>query len=555
MAVLTTLILAAATQAGPGPADAVAGPLPAVPLLAVPEKNICVDASTPLAVGSAQWNGWGRDVENTRYQPEPALRATDVPKLAVKWAFGFQGSAVAGQPTVVDGRLFVASSAGRVYSLDSKTGCTYWTFDASAGTRTAISIGEFAPPRTAAAPKGTTSPRRRHGRRSKQGRTPAHLDILKAPSAAFFGDDTGAVYALDAQRGALLWKTQVDSHPLARIVGAPTLYHDRLYVVVSSNEESMATDSSYPCCTFRGSIAALEMATGRLLWKTYTIAEEPKSHPDNAGVRELGPAGAAVTAAPTIDVKRNVLYVGTGGSLTAGNQALADAVLALDLNEGQVRWAKQFPRPDKVGAADFGGSPILRTLADGKQLILAGQKSGIVYALDPDHGGEVLWQTKVADEGVLGGIEWGAAADHRRIYVALSGLAAEPENRAGALAALDMKTGIRRWFTPAPTPACSWGPEVCSHAEAQAVTVVPGIAFSGSMDGHLRAYSTIDGKIVWDFDTAKDFATINGIKASGGSLDQGGATIVNGVVYINAGYGQRFGQPGNVLLAFTVTGK
>ncbi len=191
------------------------------PVDAVPEKNVCADAASPLALGSAQWNGWGRDVENTRYQPEPAIRATDVPKLALKWAFGFQGSAVAGQPTVVDGRLFVLSSAGRIYSLDAKTGCTYWTFDAPAGTRTAISIGEFAPPRSAAAPKNAPASRRKHGvPKSQHQFTLAHLDILKAPSAAFFGDDTGAVYALDAQRGTLLWRTVVDPHPLARIVGA-----------------------------------------------------------------------------------------------------------------------------------------------------------------------------------------------------------------------------------------------------------------------------------------------------------------------------------------------
>jgi len=118
-----------------------------------------------------------------------------------------------------------------------------------------------------------------------------------------------------------------------------------------------------------------------------------------------------------------------------------------------------------------------------------------------------------------------------------------------------MKTGIRRWFTPSPTPACTWGAQACSHAEAQAVTVIPGAAFSGSLDGHLRAYSTIDGKILWDYETAKDYVTVNGTKAAGGSLDQGGATIVNGVLYINSGYGQRSGQPGNVLLAFSVDGK
>ena len=528
----------------------------AAPESAPAATALCGEASEPLALGSAQWNGWGRDIENTRYQPEPALRATDVPKLGLKWSFGFEGSAVAGQPTVVDGRLFVLSAAGRVYSLDARTGCAYWTYDAAAGTHSAIFIGELGPSHHALPPperpakhavrfnSRSRSKSKAAGTHTRHQLTNAHLEVFKAPSAAFFGDDTGAIYALDAQKGTLLWKTQVETHPLARISGAPALFHDRLYVVVGSSEQSAAQSSTYACCSFRGSVAALDMLTGRVLWKTYMAPEEPKPS-----------AGAAITAAPTIDAKRNLLYVGTGGALTSVAQKHTDAVLALDLTDGQVRWARQFARHEATGAADFASSPILRTLADGRQVVLAGQKSGIVYALDPDHGGELLWQTKALEGGVPRGIEWGPAADHRSLYVALSGLAAEPENTSGAIEAIDMKNGVRRWYTASPTPACAWGPEACSHAGAQAVTVIPGVAFSGSMDGHLRAYSTIDGKIVWDTDTAKDYLTVNGVKASGGSLDQGGATIVNGVLYINSGYGQRSGQPGNVLLAFSVDGK
>jgi polyvinyl alcohol dehydrogenase (cytochrome) len=525
----------------------------------LPELNLCAEPSLPLALGSAQWNGWGADVENTRYQPEPALRALDVPRLGLRWAFGFAGSAVAGEPTVVDGRVFVASATGRVYSLDARTGCAYWTFDAGAGMRSPISIGEFAPPRNAVAPRAEPATRRKHGhgaKKPKHSLTNAHLEIYKAPSAAIFGDDAGAVYAIDAQKGTLLWKTQVDVHPLARIVGAPTLYRNRVYVSVSSSEQTAAMNVTYACCTFRGSLAALDMATGRVVWKTYLINEEPRPLRKNmAGSQESGPAGAAVAGAPTIDIKRNLVYAGTGGSLSQTDQPATDAIVALDLDTGLIRWTKQFARHDKTGAADFGTSPILRTLADGRQLILAAQRSGIVYALDPDRAGEVLWQTKAAVDDIPAGIEWGGAADHRRLFVALSGLAAEPDNTSGGLAALDMKTGTVRWFTLAPTPACTWGPEACAHALAQAVTVIPGVAFVGSMDGHMRAYSTIDGKVLWDTETAKDFNTVNGVKASGGSLDQGGATIVNGVVYFNSGYGQRNGQPGNVLLAYSVDGK
>jgi polyvinyl alcohol dehydrogenase (cytochrome) len=528
----------------------------AAPQAPPPETNLCSEPAGPLALGTAQWNGWGREIENTRYQPEPAIRATDVPKLGLKWAYGFQGSVVAGQPTVVDGRIFVLSAAGRVYSLDAKSGCTYWTFDVPAGTHSSIFIGELSTPRKVLVPAPPRQVAGRKGQKPKRQLMLAHLDVVKAPTAAFFGDDTGAIYALDAQKGTLLWKTQVDSHPQAKILGAPTLFHDRLYVVVGSSEQSAAQDNTYACCTFRGSVAALEMTTGHVVWKTYTVAEEPRPYGKNgARVTELGPAGGAVAAAPTVDPKRNLLYVGTGGSLTAVNVPTTDAVVALDLDDGRMRWVKQFSRRDAAGAAEFGSSPILRTLADGKQVIFAGQKSGIVYALDPDHGGDVLWQTKLIDATVPRGIEWGPAADHRNLYVGLSGLIAEPENMSGALEAIDMRTGARRWYTPSPAPGCSWGPESCAHAESQAVTVIPGIAFSGSMDGHLRAYSTIDGKIVWDTDTAKDFVTVNSIRASGGSLDHGGATIVNGVVYINSGYGQRTGQPGNVLLAYSVDGK
>jgi polyvinyl alcohol dehydrogenase (cytochrome) len=535
--------------------------------------DACANASGPVALGSVQWNGWGRTLDNARYQPEPAIRASDVSKLALKWAFGYSSGTEFGQPTIVDERLFVTSSAGRVYALDAKTGCTYWTYDAAAGSRTAVTIGELARKRVVALPR-------------KLKRTLAHLDVIKAPSAAFFGDDAGTVYALDAQKGTLLWKTQIDAHPLARIVGAPVLFEEHLYVAVASTEEEAAANPGYGCCTFRGSVASLDIATGKIAWKSYSVLEEPQpTHKNSAGVQEFGPAGAAISSSPTIDGPRHVLYVATGGSGSGLEQSLTDAVVAFNLADGKLRWVKQLTQPDAgagaagqpgavhTGAAGFWSSPVLRTLASGNQILFAGQKSGAVYGLDPDHGGEILWQTRIGEAGAgqpgaaqtgampagaapavasagvagrPGGVAWGSAADHRNLYVALSGALAQPGNSAGSLTALDLKTGIARWHRAAPEPACSWGEHNCSHAQAQAVTVMPGSAFSGSMDGHLRAYSTIDGKIVWDFDTAREFQTKNGIKASGGPLDHGGATIVNGSVYVNSG---------NALLAFSVDGK
>ena len=535
------------------------------------ESNLCPNPAGPVAVGTAQWNGWGRDLDNSRYQPEPALRAADVPKLTVKWAFGYRSPVTYGQPTVVDGRLFVTSMAGRVYSLDASTGCTYWTFDAAASTRTAISVGELSPPKKPYRPKRS---------RTKN----AHIETLKPPSAVFFGDDAGAVYALDAQKGALLWKVQADTHPLARITGSPILYKNLLYVPVSSVEEPAAANPKYPCCTFRGSVVALDIVTGEVVWKTYMVADKPKPYrTTEAGVEQIGPAGVAIWSAPTVDAKRGLLYVGTGNSYTSIDAPMSDAIVALDLANGTVRWVKQVTPTDNwiVGCAatpdecpkgrhcvgqgvgncpvkvgpdfDFGASPILRRLASGKQIILAGQKSGYVYGLDPDNAGALLWQSRVGSGVPIGGVGWGPAADHHNVYVAISDL---PANAGGpgpvGLDALDMATGAKRWYTPTPVVACAWGERNCYIGQRQAVSVMPGIAFSGAMDGHLRAYSTIDGKIVWDFDTAKDFTTVNGVKASGGTLDHGGATIVDGMVYVNSGYGRLIGQPGNVLLAFAV---
>ena len=513
---------------------------PAMQVVLQPEKVMCADRAEPVALGTALWNGWGRDLDNSRYQPEPAIRASDVGKLSLKWSFGYQGGGEFAQPTVVDGRLFIAGASGRIYSLDAKSGCTYWTFDAPAGARTAISIGELGATRKAVLPK-------------KLKRTLAHLDVIKAPSVAIFGDDSGTVYALDAQRGTLVWKTQVESHPLARIVGAPTVYNNRLFVSVASSEEAMAANPTYPCCTFRGSVAALDLATGRVLWKSFTVLEEPlPTRKSSTGIQEFAPAGAAIVDSPTIDTKRDVVYVGTGGSTTSVEQSLTDAIVAFDLSSGKLRWVKQLARTGEIGSSGFAASPILRTLASGNQIIVAGQRSGVVYALDPDHGGEVIWQTSAAQTGGAiaggaiaggasagsssagGGVGWGMAADYKSVYVGLNG--------AGSLNAIDLKTGAARWHAAAPTPACAWSEGICAHGESQAVTVMPGGAFSGSLDGHLRVYSTIDGKVLWDFDTAQALHPLNGVVARGGPLDRGGATIVNGMVYINSG---------NALLAFS----
>ncbi|MGQ0732465.1 MAG: outer membrane protein assembly factor BamB family protein [Acidobacteriota bacterium] len=504
-----------------------------------PGVGVCPPSNTPLPdiASMPMWNGWGNDVANTRFQSAKAagITAADVPKLTVKWAFGFPGAtSAAGQPTVAAGRVFVGNVNSMVYALDARTGCTHWSFKADGGVRTAISVARIA-----------------------IGGTPRTI--------AMFGDVRANAYAVDAETGAQIWKTKVDAHAVARITGAPAYANGRLYVPVSSTEEVPGARPTYPCCTFRGSVVALDAATGTQVWKSYMITEEPKMVGKNStGTPIWKPAGAAVWTSPTVDVAKNLIYVATGNAYTSPAAETSDAVVALDMATGAIRWVQQATPndtfvigckpgvencPDDVGPDyDFGNSAILRTLPGGRRVLTLGQKSGVVYGLAPDDGGKILWQFRAGKGGALGGIEWGSAADEQNIYVPVSDVL-EPPAEAGGLFAIRLATGERAWHTPAPPLTCKSGPG-CTGAQSAAVSVMPGVVFSGSVDGHLRAYSTLDGKIIWAFNTMQPFETVNGVKAQGGSIDAAGPVIAGGLVLTNSGYGQWRGKAGNVLLAF-----
>lgn len=534
--------LADAVRPAPPSVDAAATPA-ATPAAAQQAgdgtTNACPNESGPVAIGTAQWNGWGRDLDNSRYQPEPALRAVDVPKLALKWAYGYDPAAVFGQPTVVDGRLFVTSSSGRVYALDSRTGCTYWIFDAGAGAGTAILVGELGEPRM------VKHAQRRYRRRHAH--INAHIEVIKAPSAVFFGDQSGTVYALDAEKGVLLWKTPLAWHPAAEITGAPSLYDNHLYVPVTWSESADAAKPGDGCCTLHGGIASLDIANGAIIWKSELPIAVRRS-----AQRAL--SDPPTWSAPTVDPTRATIYVAAGGS---------DAIVALDTADGKLRWVKSLTDAadsnpaagDEDAAGVFGNAPILRKLPSGKQIILTGQRAGIVYGLDPDLSGAVLWRTQVTTGADAFGVEWSPAADHRNVYVAVADVHADPQRDHARLAALDLASGALRWNKPSPRPDCDSADGNCAAIRSQAVTVMPGILFSGSIDGHLRAYSTIAGNLVWDFDTGKTYRTVNGRTVSGGALGHGGATIVGGMVYVNSGDGGKAGVAGHVLLAFSIDGK
>jgi len=502
-------------------------------------KNQC--AATPLgnALAGPAWNGWGVDAANTRFQPAAAagLTAATVPNLALKWAFGFpEGRMAFGQPTVIGGRVYVGSDNGFVYSLDAATGCVYWSYQAKAGVRTAITV---APIRAGA-----------------------------SRFAVFFGDLRANVYAIDAENASLIWTRNADPHPVARITGAPAFHDGRLFVPVSSIEEAMGGHPNYQCCSFRGSVIAYDASTGEQRWQSFTIAEAAVPiRKTSLGTQLWGPAGAAVWSAPTIDPERRRLYLSTSNGYTYPAVNTTDAVMALDLASGKRLWTRQLTANDAyvIGCGpnaksetcpqetgpDFavGTSPILRTLPGGRRILAVGQKSGLAWGLDADSG-SVVWQHRVGQGTPLGGIEWGGAADDRLVYYpnadGLLGIKA-----AGGLAAIRLATGEREWWAP-PIATCPDQTMKCIPAQSAAASAIPGVVFSGATDGMIRAYDARDGKVLWSFATARDFETVNGVKARGGSINGPGATIAGGMLYMTSGYGN-FGQmAGNVLLAFGV---
>jgi polyvinyl alcohol dehydrogenase (cytochrome) len=495
-------------------------------------------SNPPLADPSAgpAWNGWGVDLANSRFQSARAagLSADSVPRLKLKWAFGYpNGLSAFGQPSVVSGRVFVGTDIGYIYSLDAKTGCVYWSYQTKGSVRNAISVGAV------------------------QGQASTKYGV-------FFGDAHANVYGLDAQNGHLLWTTKVDDHFVARITAAPTFYNGSLFVPVSSSEEFTAATLDYPCCTSRGSVVALNASTGEQIWKTYVMDEPKPTKKNSKGVQNYAPAGGSVWNSPTVDPQRNAVYFGTGDAETEPAPKTTDAIMAADIKTGKVLWSYQAQAGDAfLGGCngpsrtdncpsengpdlDIGNSAILRTLGNGKRVLVAATKDGNVIALDPDRNGAVVWHTNVAPSDPnatgpnaflarLGGIVWGGASDGQNLYYGLS---------RGGMTAVQLSTGEKLWYTPLAKP----GTRVNNSA---ATTAIPGVAFVGGSDGRLHALSTKDGKILWEYDTAHEYETVNKVPAKGGAISAPGPTVVDGMLFIGSGYAVTGANSGNVLLAFT----
>lgn len=521
--------------------------------------NSCSKAAPAIAF-DASWGGFSPGVDNARYQEKPGFQVSEIPRLKPKWTVAYPGGTTGGPPSVVGGRVFVGTASGSVMALDLDTGCTYWATKPGERVRTPISVAPWP------ANQQVTGPATR--------------------AVAYFGDRKAIVHAVNAESGEAIWETKVDESTFATISGGLTVYEGKVFVPLTSSEGSMGPRGDYSCCTFRGSIVALDAYTGKIVWKTYTISETPKPFKLNAaGTQMYGPAGAGIWSPPTVDPIRKAVYGATAESKTAMNVDTSDAMLAFDFKTGERLWATQATAkdnwiqgceganpgancPDPLGPdADFATPGILHVIPGGKRLLIAGQKSGWIDAFDPDSGGKIVWRRNLAEaikvptgmvlrDRAQPGLVFGLAADRTKIYAAV----ADPDKTAGHIPlgvyALNPSDGSIVWHTPGdPVPSCRWGSKGCTGAQRTAVTAVPGAVFAGSSSGHIRAYASENGKILWDFDTAQTFKAVNGVDATGGSIEGVATAVAEGSLLVTSGTATYGGGRGNALIAFTVDGK
>ena len=512
------------------------------PVLA--EALACEVGSSPFDYSATPDSvGWGMTLDNQRFQPTSVtgMTADDIPNLKLKWAFRYPNAIKArSQPLIAGGSLFVGSHSGIVYSLDKNTGCMRWTFHAKGEVRNGIISDQW------------------------------QSGDQEANPRLYFGDILGNIYAIEAVTGKLIWTDRPDDHPSATITAAMTLSEDKLFVPISSLEVVPAGNPEYACCTFRGNIVSYQAATGEKNWTSYTITQEQRVSGQNSiGTDYIAPSGAPIWNTPAIDLKRRRLYAGTGENYSSPADDSSDAIIAFDMDDGTVLWKQQTTTGDawNIGCEvegeincppengpdyDYAAATILAIDKNGKEIILAGQKSGEVFAMDPDNNGKIIWRNKVGRGGIQGGVHFGMALDGDRLYVPISdfyGGDRWPGTPYPGMFAIDITTGKELWYTR--TEDVCGDLLNCFPGFSAAATAIEGGVIAGGMDGRLRAYDRESGELIWEYDSLKTFDTIDGKTAKGGSFGGGqGPIFKDGMMYINSGYGVYTHMEGNVLLAF-----
>ncbi len=501
-----------------------------------------------------RFSRWAVDDRSSGALPAGAssIDAASVKDLELAWAFGLPDVANArSQPVLTEDTLFIAAASGHLFALDRERGCIRWHQPLEVPPRTALTLGR-----------------------------------VEGVSVLFFGDIGAYVNAVAAADGALLWRSDAHIAEHSLLTGTPVQHGNRLIVPVSLYEVGLAADPAYECCVSHGGVLALDAVSGERLWERHLTPPATVQGTTDAGTRAWGPSGVPVWSTPTVDPGRGVVYVGTGQNASLPATGFSDSVLALDLETGEVVWHFQAIAGDAYNMAcdqnppgpncpkwrgpdhDIGAAVVLAQDGEGRDRLIVGQKSGDVYALDPDTQGARLWHQRVGAGSALGGIHWGLAVSDGVIYAP----AADPPypipgyRPAPGLYALALQDGRRLWDTAVERGCDTNLFEYFGRAElypdcpfffglSAPPLVVNDLVLAGALDGRMRAFSRADGAVLWQAETRRAFDTVNGVPAHGGSIDVAGVLAVDDMLYVQSGYGQ-FGElPGNALLAYRLVNR
>lgn len=509
---------------------------------------MCEDR-TVSTVAAATISTFGFGPRNHRYLSEgqAGLSRQDFEQLELAWVLAFPNiTMMRSQPVVVGETLFLTPvDSQQLYAFDiGGAPCVKWAYEAEGPLRTSLTYGELP----------------RSGRQ-----------------VLVFGGMDGRMHMVDAASGERIWVRSLKLFPETILTGTPQLHDGTVYASISQFEIMVGASPEHECCKSHGAVAALDGETGETLWLTHAMPDAEPVRDRGDGQMIWGPSGAPIWTSPAIDEKRGVLYVGTGEATSEPAHPHTDAILAIDLSDGEVRWSFQATANDIFLAGcgrrgerspncppehsverdvDFGASVIIADVGDGRELLLAGQKSSDVWALDPDADGEVVWHWNNGVGTVNGGVHWGMAFDGTKVYAPLSdpgrprpGFVPQP-----GLYALDAATGRLVWEQRV-EPDCEGRQARAKYCEFQygystATTVIGSVVVQGSLDGRLHAFDADTGERIFSFDTLRDFQGVNGVAGQGGAIDNASVIAANGMLLVSSGYGM-FGQaPGNVLLAF-----
>lgn len=498
----------------------------------------CKDVNSTPQFNKSYAQGWGIDHRNTRYQPQSSITAANVDKLKLKWVYGLADTTPRSYPLITDDTIFVGDAGRGIVALERSTGCERWLHEHTGYISSALLQGK-----------------------------------IGEQNIVLFNDRTVGLHALDASTGELLWKTNFSDEPAPWYSGTPLVTENIVYLPIASLEVVLAANPLYGCCTTSGGMAAFDIKTGKQLWYTPTIEAEAQVTGSHWGfVQHHGPSGAPVWGAPSFDAKRNVLFFGTGQNYTHPTTDTSDAIFALDAATGKVLWVQQYTANDAYTAAcnneawnhpncakptgpdvDFGAPTMLLRTNDGRELVVAGQKSADAHAMDPTTG-EPVWTTNLGRGGIIGGVHWGLAANEALglVYVPISdkeivGFPA-PGKATPGLYALDIKTGAKRWEFGRDSRCTE---EECTYGLSGAIIASNDIVVAGSMDGYLEIFQAETGERLWSHDAWRAYDTVNEVPTNGGAFDAHGPMIADDLLVVTAGYGYVGRQRGgNALLVF-----